>query len=427
MFASLARPCVLAACCAGLAAQNPSFFTNPQPLNLGATGSEIDFSPTLNAAETTLIFASTRAGGLGSYDLYEVTRPNSAAPWGTPVALTALNTSGADYEPTLSADGLELYFISTGRTPKIGSSDCWAVTRPTPISPWGTPVNLGAPINGAGWTIDDPFLTDDGLTLFYTSSETGAGDIYAVTRPAIGQPWGNKAGFAAVNQPGTFEHSPTPEANGKILWFSSTRTGGPGSSDFYVTWFDTKTSLWSAPVEVRDINTSAWESNAWRRGATGTIYWSYFGSPSRIYTACPTMVQQLDTTNPVAALAGFARPTWPPQTAWLRAWTWPLNSAQAIHVCDCGTTQSIWSTLLAAGPAPAPIQIPGWIGTVEINPSLMVVLGSGLRTPGIPDTAKVTVPNNQALVGGKVWLQSLVLEITLNRVTLSHPAEIVVK
>ncbi len=57
----------------------------------------------------------------------------------------------------------------------------------------------------------------------------------------------------------------------------------------------------------------------------------------------------------------------------------------------------------------------------------MIVLGSGLRTPGIPDAAKVTVPNNQALVGGKVYLQSLVLEILVNQVTLSHPAEIVVK
>jgi len=99
--------------------------------------------------------------------------------WSKPEVVSFAGTYN-DLEPAFSSDGKTLYFASNrpqeGTTPK--DFDIWKVTREG--SGWGTPVNLGAPVN----TPSDEFypsLTKTGH-LYFTASYKGQGmgreDIY---------------------------------------------------------------------------------------------------------------------------------------------------------------------------------------------------------------------------------------------------------
>src|SRR5512143_3991886 len=57
-------------------------------------------------------------------------------PFGAPTPVTAVNTPMTEADPTPSDDGLELYFTST-QTGTLGGADVWRVRRDAPTAPWG--------------------------------------------------------------------------------------------------------------------------------------------------------------------------------------------------------------------------------------------------------------------------------------------------
>jgi hypothetical protein len=69
--------------------------------------------------------------------------------FGTPTNLgTPVNSSYPDAGPSISADGLELYFMdyivsAPPRPGGYGEIDIWVTTRDTIDGEWGTPMNLG--------------------------------------------------------------------------------------------------------------------------------------------------------------------------------------------------------------------------------------------------------------------------------------------
>jgi Tol biopolymer transport system component len=105
-------------------------------------------------------------------------------PWSAPVRLDApvnLLTSN-DQGPALSPDGLSLYFCSD-RPPSAGN-DLWVSERASEDMPWGEPMNLGSAVNAPGGDCG-PALSEDGLLLFFTSSRAGGAggnDIYVSAR-----------------------------------------------------------------------------------------------------------------------------------------------------------------------------------------------------------------------------------------------------
>jgi hypothetical protein len=64
---------------------------------------------------TMYVCMSGAPGGLGSYDIYVVTRAHRSNTWGTPVHIgSGVNTSSSDHRPSISPDGRQLFFCSTG-------------------------------------------------------------------------------------------------------------------------------------------------------------------------------------------------------------------------------------------------------------------------------------------------------------------------
>jgi outer membrane protein OmpA-like peptidoglycan-associated protein len=109
--------------------------------------------------------ACNRRDGYGSCDLY-ISYKNGQA-WSKPQNLgAAINTPYWESQPTLSADGRVLYFVSD-RLGGVGGRDVWVSTLQK-NNQWTSARNSGSVIN----TPDDeasPFLHANGRTLFFAS------------------------------------------------------------------------------------------------------------------------------------------------------------------------------------------------------------------------------------------------------------------
>lgn len=120
----------------------------------------------ISADGRTLIFTSCEGRrSFGNCDLYISRKIGDE--WSRPQNLgKEVNSSSWDSQPTLSADGKTLYFVST-RSGGVGGRDIW-VTNYGDAS-WSKPKNLGSRIN----TKRDettPFIHPNNTTLFFSSN-----------------------------------------------------------------------------------------------------------------------------------------------------------------------------------------------------------------------------------------------------------------
>ncbi|GAI23484.1 unnamed protein product, partial [marine sediment metagenome] len=101
----------------------------------------------MSADGLSLYFASQRSGGYGGIDLWVTTRATTEDDWGTAVNLgPVVNSSARDARPSISSDGLSLFFGSD-RPGGLGGRDLYVTTRATIDDDWRTPVNLGPIVN----------------------------------------------------------------------------------------------------------------------------------------------------------------------------------------------------------------------------------------------------------------------------------------
>ena len=212
------------------------------PLNLGApvNTSGYECSPSISADGLSLFFCDwqggLRPGGKGEEDIWMSTRKTTQSPWGEPVNLSSINSPRRDIDPSISADGLILVFSST-RSPGSGASDLWMSTRATTEEPWNDPVNLGPQVN---CSVGDhrPSLSADGLVLFFGSPRFSAGgncDIFVTTRRTTAEPFGPAVALE-INTVYD-EDWPSISSDGRTLYFTSNRPCGWGGED-----------LWQVPI-----------------------------------------------------------------------------------------------------------------------------------------------------------------------------------
>ncbi len=239
-------------------------FTFGTPTNLGSTvnSSSGEGVPGISPDSLSLYFASTRPGGYGGYDIWVTTRATKADPWGTPVNLgPPVNSSAHDFTSSISADGLSLYFNSD-RPGGYGGDDIWMTTRETTEDDWGAPVNLGASVN-SGANHRGPSISADALELYFHSSRPGGyggRDIWVTTRTTTGDPWGEPVNLGPIVNISSEDLGPSISADGLLLFFGSNRPGGYGSADLWVTTWDTIDDEWGMPVNLGPpVNSSAEE------------------------------------------------------------------------------------------------------------------------------------------------------------------------
>jgi Tol biopolymer transport system component len=135
-------------------------------------------------------------------------------------------------------------------------------------SMWSEPVNLGPPINSA---FDDnaPALSPDGLSLYFASTRPGGlgnPDIWVSHRASVDGPWEAPVNLGAPINTSAVESGPNLSEDGRMLFFQSSRDGGQGSNDIYVA-HRTQTGddlAWGDPINLGpNVNSSSGEFGPW--------------------------------------------------------------------------------------------------------------------------------------------------------------------
>jgi hypothetical protein len=165
------------------------------PVNLGCVinSPQDDDAPIYFEDEETgiisLYFASTRPGGPigsppGSDHIYVSTLGDDGS-FGPAVLVPELSSPYEETRTAIRRDGLEFFVTSKRPNGRIGVNDIWVSTRDNTIDPWSTPVNLGPTVNYPGFITGAPALSWDGTTLYcYSTRPGGFGgrDLYVSTR-----------------------------------------------------------------------------------------------------------------------------------------------------------------------------------------------------------------------------------------------------
>lgn len=206
----------------------------PEPINSPFS----DSGPCIADDGLTLYFASDRPGGNGSFDLWMATRETTDGPWGEPVNLgTTINSAYSDNHPSISADGLALYFDSRrpGEPGRSGRNDIYVSRRTSVDDPWDKPEAL--PMNTDEHEYS-PDIAADGSTLYYDSYLAGR-DLWVMKRDGAHGIWSEGMPLGpGCNTPG-IDTDPSISANAPLLYLMSNRPGGYGNFDIWRIDLDT--------------------------------------------------------------------------------------------------------------------------------------------------------------------------------------------
>ena len=238
--------------------------------------------------ELTVFLTSNRVDAGGSatgdghgpgYNVYAGTRSDVDAAFTTLVPSASMNgvATGAGSEaPTLTADGLTVYFT----TGDVGSYVAWTATRTSTAVDFDKPSEVSAPINGTGTENSPSWVTPDGGTLYLMSNRSGTRDIYTATR-AGGGGFNAPVALASVNS--TMNESAiilTPDElqaivdRGGYLFYASRTTTADG---------------FSTPVPITELNAFSYPIGVTWLSADGcTVYFDGpepDGGPYAIYAA----------------------------------------------------------------------------------------------------------------------------------------------
>jgi Tol biopolymer transport system component len=109
----------------------------------------------------------------------------------------------------------------------------------------------------------DPWLSHDGLTLYFTSDrEGGAGgwDIWAAARVSPSSSFGLPAPVSEVNS-AEEDTGADLSSNGLMLFFASGRAGGLGGSDLWYASRSSSSDPFDAPVHISTPNSDVWDAD----------------------------------------------------------------------------------------------------------------------------------------------------------------------
>ena len=213
-----------------------------EPENLGpmVNGPDWEQTPRISADGLSLFFGSNRPEGSGHWDIWIATRETKDTEWSKAENLgTIINSIKNEIAPSISADGLSLFFGSN-RPNGHGSSDLWLTTRETLHDDWSKPLNLGPPVNSEFCEMMSS-ISADGLMLIIGSSGFGPfrpdgfgkGDLWLATRATISDPWGDPVNLGPLINSPSYDLSHCIAADSTKLYICSNRSGGFGGFDIW--------------------------------------------------------------------------------------------------------------------------------------------------------------------------------------------------
>jgi len=159
-----------------------------------------------------------------------------------------LNTMQNEGAQTLSSNGSYMFFTACNRPGGIGNCDIYFSAFND--GRWTEPSNLGSPVNTKQWE-STPSISADGRTLFFSSSRPGGfgGKDIWLSRLNDKNHWMEPVNLGnQINTEGD-EMSPFIHFDGKTLYFASDGRIGMGGFDLFVTRMKAD-STWTTPQNL---------------------------------------------------------------------------------------------------------------------------------------------------------------------------------
>lgn len=263
------------------------------PVNLGPPINVplvTDGNAKVSADGLSLYYDSDRTdlpGAQGARDIWVSRRTctdavNPECAWQTPVNVGPLNTPYVEGAVDISQDGHLLFFLSHKTRPNCPAdpaapdptrpcdADIFVSWRADPNDDlgWGPPVPLPPGVNTG---------EEDGSPVYVAVGEPGRGNLYFVRAPVgtaaldihyvpirvvsrgtasgpVVETLGPVVAVDEVNRPDAFEASPTVRADGRELFFTSSRPGGLGALDVWTSTRRSPREPWGTPTNVTVLN-----------------------------------------------------------------------------------------------------------------------------------------------------------------------------
>jgi len=191
-----------------------------------------------------------------------------------------VNSDGYEYVNAVSLDEGQLYFTRKGSDARSDESFYRSVSARSSsgMLNWSPAIEIGSPINTPG-NEGALCVSPDGMSIIITCCSRpdsyGSCDLYFSQKR--GNTWTEPQNLGPFVNTQSWESQPGFAADGRTLYFVSTRRGGYGGSDIYKTILQAD-GTWSRPENLGDsINTSADEMAPFIHPDGKTLYFSSKG------------------------------------------------------------------------------------------------------------------------------------------------------
>jgi len=209
----------------------------------------LQYFPVLTADQQELIFTRRVGNNPDDDEDLVICRKDGRGRWLSPQSISPhINSSLNEGTSTISADGRLLIFTSCVGREGFGSCDLFESRKVG--DDWSEPVNLGVNVNSSEWE-SQPSLSADGRTLYFVSDRRGSigrRDIWVTYQNDKGQ-WTKAKNIGKPVNSVYDEMSPFIHVNNQTLYFASNGLTGFGGYDIFYSEKDTS-NAWSAPVNI---------------------------------------------------------------------------------------------------------------------------------------------------------------------------------
>jgi len=227
--------------------QNP-IDIDPTPMSGVLNSFPLQYFPVLTADGNTIIYTTRDGVTFHDDENIVISTKDEQGKWQEPVGISPnINSQFNEGTCTISADGRTLIFTNCEGRPRVGGCDLYISYKRG--DEWSEPKNLGRNINSRSWD-SQPSLSADGRKLFFISDRAGGKgkrDIWISVKDE-NDVWQKAENLSKVVNSADEEVSPFIHVNGTTLFFASTGFPGFGGYDLYMT--EWKDSVWSEPVNL---------------------------------------------------------------------------------------------------------------------------------------------------------------------------------
>lgn len=252
------------------------------PVPISRVNSEYgDYTPQVNPTGTRLYFTSVRKGGFDNQkdtingrnwgeDIYFSSLVDSS--WSAPQLLPEpLNSMGDDFGSSFTGDGQLMVYVKCDDDEGIGNCDLY-ITQLNGTE-WTVPQNMGNVVNSNMWD-SQPTISSDGTRIIFASTRQGGYggmDLYMTQINHLGV-WGVPQNLGStVNTPFN-ENGPYLAPDGKTLYYASTGHPGYGGTDIFSSTFED--SKWSRPLNLGAPLNSEGDDTQFTISAAGKAYFA---------------------------------------------------------------------------------------------------------------------------------------------------------